>query len=438
MDINYNTQTEADCRQCHGNPEQFPENDVSILNRHHLLYGSIIPDPTVAPFGTPGNTFNCLDCHEETVVGEDINFIVERDCIVCHVQGESETSVHHRSDHAQGNLPQGPDCQYCHGSIVDNIEDGHFISSEPVSESTPKRSNGTGLPLNRYGNGSGSCVFCHDSGTTNEGIEIESNMSSHHETGFGYDATKCTWCHDFGLPFEEQIRTCENCHGRDSIHSIQSDSDDDGIINPGIEQRNFGHIGNPDDCWGCHGYGPSNLPPVSGPTIPVIYSVNNTIITEGTETDLILTGVGFTNQNLLGGTMQSNIILTAMDGSTLTLIPESITQTSISVTVPGNLMTGHYKLTAFKANKHSNAKTLCIIPDVRIINAACTGGIITLTGSGFVDSPPESAHEFIYVEENGNTLECESWTDTEIQVSGANCSGEIKINSLFGSDTWQQ
>jgi hypothetical protein len=136
--------------------------------------------------------------------------------------------------------------------------------------------------------------------------------------------------------------------------------------------------------------------------------------------------------------MQSKVILTAMDGSTLTLIPESITQTSISVTVPVNLVTGHYTLTAFKANKHSNVKTLCIIPDVRIESANCAGGIITITGSGFTDSPPESAHEFVNVKENNIILECESWTDTEIQVSGATCSGEIKINSLFGSDTWQQ
>jgi hypothetical protein len=310
-----------------------------------------------------------------------------------------------------------------------------------VSETTPKRSNGTGLPLNRYGNGSGSCVFCHDSGTTDEGINIESNMSNHHETGFGYDETKCAWCHDFDLPFEEQIRPCENCHGRDSIHSIQSDSDDDGIINPGIEQRNFGHVGNPDDCWGCHGYGSSNLASVSGPTSPEIYSVNRSILTEGTATDLILTGVGFTNQNLLGGTTQSEIILTAVDDTTLTLIPESITQTSISVTVPGTLLPDNYILTALKATKHSNAKTISIIPDVRIISVSCSGGIITLTGSGFTDSPPKSAHEFVYVKENGITLEClndESWTDTNIQVSGAVCSGEIKINSLFGSDTWQQ
>jgi hypothetical protein len=180
---------------------------------------------------------------------------------------------------------------------------------------------------------------------------------------------------------------------------------------------------------------------VSGPTIPVIYSTNNTILTEGAETNLILTGIGFTNQNLLGGEVQSEIVLTADNGTTTTLIPESITQSSISVTVPGTLPQGNYILTAFKTSKHSNAKNISIVPEVRIISASCTGGIITLTGTGFTDSPPESAHEFVYVKENNITLEClndESWTTTEIQVSGAVCSGEIKINSLFGSDTWQQ
>jgi hypothetical protein len=177
---------------------------------------------------------------------------------------------------------------------------------------------------------------------------------------------------------------------------------------------------------------------VSGPTVPVIYSVNNSILTEGTETELILTGVSFTNQNLLGGDIQSEIFLTGVNDTTLTLIPESITQSSISVTVPGTLPQGNYIINAFKTTKYSNAKNISIIPDVRIISASCNGGIITLNGTGFTDSPPESAHEFVNVKENNIILECDVWTDTDIQVSGAACSGEIKVNSLFGSDTWQQ
>ncbi len=68
-----------------------------------------------------------------------------------------ELTVHHRTDEALGNLLQGPDCKACHGSLVDNMEDGHFISAEPPTNGTPKRSAADGLPLNSEANGAGAC-----------------------------------------------------------------------------------------------------------------------------------------------------------------------------------------------------------------------------------------------------------------------------------------
>ena len=55
---------EEDCRLCHENPDQYPVEDETIPNRHHLLTGTEIPDPTDAPYGTPGELFSCLTCHE--------------------------------------------------------------------------------------------------------------------------------------------------------------------------------------------------------------------------------------------------------------------------------------------------------------------------------------------------------------------------------------
>ena len=56
---------EDDCRLCHENPDQYPVEDETLPNRHHLLTGTEIPDPTDAPYGTPGGLFAGLTCHEE-------------------------------------------------------------------------------------------------------------------------------------------------------------------------------------------------------------------------------------------------------------------------------------------------------------------------------------------------------------------------------------
>ncbi len=188
------------------------------------------------------------------------------------------------------------------------MEDGHFISEEPPSDTTPKRSGGTGLPLNSEGNGAGACDYCHSTGPGNEspgldtatGIIVFSNKQTHHLTfwgGMGGAGSFCFWCHDFNLPLEEQIRVCENCHGRDVLHNIQVDSDGNGIINPGVELPGYGHIGNPDDCWGCHGFSfmSSSAPPEFGPIIPQIISANKSVITAGSATVITITGSAFKN-----------------------------------------------------------------------------------------------------------------------------------------------
>ena len=96
--------------------------------------------------GRPVRLFACLSCHEVEINGGIFQFIVERDCLVCHTQSSPhELTVHHRSDLALGLLPQGPDCKACHGSLVDNMEDGHFISAEPTTAQTPETERGNRL-----------------------------------------------------------------------------------------------------------------------------------------------------------------------------------------------------------------------------------------------------------------------------------------------------
>jgi hypothetical protein len=464
----YNNFVEADCRFCHENPDQFPVDDQTIPNRHHLLVdmqvlsgtcsqtattqcqhdaecpvGEFCINGTDAPFPPPpGGIYECLTCHE-AICGAECTFIVERDCMVCHIQNPlSEYTVHHRTDLAQGVLLQGPDCQFCHGSIVDNRDDGHFIPSFDPTPETPARSGGTGLPLNSRGKGAGACDYCHDDGTSPEAILVETNEITHHNRGFGFDDTKCDWCHRVVPPSNivdpYDIRTCENCHGPDSLHNIQADSDGDDVIKPGIELPWFGHIGNPDDCWGCHGYGTATAPE-TGPIVPTISSMSTSVLTEGTDTTVDIIGTAFTNMDQ-GTELLSDVELTAEDGTSTSLIPDAISEGSITVTIPGILSAGNYRVKAVKQGKFSNPKVITIEPAVTISDVSCRKkqGIITITGSGFGQKPVGSdAH--INVKVNGQISDPLSWSNAEIRVSVPDCNGQqtVTVNALFGSATWQ-
>jgi hypothetical protein len=67
-----------DCRSCHG--------ATFNVDKHHDLVGDTIPEDTDAPFGTPGDEYECLSCHEVffNPITQDFEFKVERDCIACH------------------------------------------------------------------------------------------------------------------------------------------------------------------------------------------------------------------------------------------------------------------------------------------------------------------------------------------------------------------
>ena len=77
----FNDMDADQCRVCHGTDEN--------VERHHLLYDTEIPDPTDAPYGTPGELYTCLSCHEVDSSSGVIEFLVERDCVVCHIQSSS-------------------------------------------------------------------------------------------------------------------------------------------------------------------------------------------------------------------------------------------------------------------------------------------------------------------------------------------------------------
>ena len=229
LDVSIGSLEEADCRICH---------DSGVPDRHHMQYGSVIPPLTLVPYpdsdgdGVDDTNYSCLSCH-------DSDFNVVRDCTVCH----NTTSPHHQTA-----LANAGDCVACHGDVVDNMDDGHYIPTYSPSLVTPLRSQGAGLPLNSEGNGAGACNYCHDNDNQTPPVILD-NHDLHHGINLVDFGSRCDWCHlnyDFLNPTGEQTRTCENCHGMESLHNIQADSTaaaNIGTIVVGEEDYGYGHIG---------------------------------------------------------------------------------------------------------------------------------------------------------------------------------------------------
>ena len=233
-----------------------------------------VPAPPVnQTIGTADTVFdeldkdNCLACHID--LGEHAG---QESCLSCHLPSSGEPTPHH----AAVDLAD-PDCVGCHGDLVANTNDGHEIPSYDTSMVTPKSSGGEGEL------GRGGCDYCHLFGydAASETNVVEARYT-HHDTGLGQDFSSCSLCHDWEAEEEQDIRICERCHSVTAIHNIQADSNGDGWILPGEELAGYGHIGNNDDCLGCHenylpeeyagiftgggGRGQGNLQDVGNPT----------------------------------------------------------------------------------------------------------------------------------------------------------------------------
>jgi hypothetical protein len=230
------------------------------------------------------------------------------------------------------------------------------------------------------------------------------------------------------------IRVCEGCHGYDSLHNIQTDSNSDDLIDVGMELAGYGHVGSNDDCWGCHGFFQS-MAPGSGPIVPTITDSDISVITEGSDTAVTLTGTAFTNV-IWGYPLTSIVRLTAADGSLLELTPDAVSEGSLTVTIPGTIPIGNYDVRALKGNTESNQVVISVKPAVTITDVKCRKrrGRLTITGSGFGEKA-EGTDDYINVEVNGVPVEIISWKDNRIKASVTSCidNANIAVNALFGS-----
>ncbi len=433
----FNNLAEADCRLCHEDP--LIVDPGSIPDRHHLLVGTPIGDPNSAPFDDPPGNFECFSCHDVDCSTGVCDINVYRDCLFCHAQIAGDASVHHLTATAQGG-----DCVACHGDLVDNIGDGHQIPLYDPSLVTPKPSDGLGP------NGRGACNFCHASGTgdpvvpgtdIDTGVLVYGNSATHHNTGLGLDTTKCLWCHDVIPPTTAalSIRTCEGCHGFESLHNIQVDSPaaaNLGVIDPGAEDAYWGHIGNNDDCMGCHGGYTTTSAPGTGPVTPYISSSDVLVMTAGTDTVVTLSGTAFTNV-IYGYEWVSDVLLTATDGTSMLITPDAISENSLTFTIPGSTATGNYEVRAVKGDVQSNPVVISIVPDVAITYMKCDTKrrLLTINGTNFMEQF-SGAEDYINVAIDGVVTATSTWTDTQIIVPVTECRERpvATVSALYGSD----
>ncbi|TFH38774.1 MAG: hypothetical protein E4G94_11865, partial [ANME-2 cluster archaeon] len=257
-DITFGEFSEPECRECHtatGTAIGSDPNSNSVPDRHHLL--------------VPTESYECMDCHPvnpEGGLGEVI-----RDCLQCHL-----STPHHETVDAQDRH-----CSECHGSLVDDFDDGHIIPIYAPSLVTPDTSfkvqNAT--TEKKWGG----CEACHEAGEdTDSGLIVNETAETHHNLGTVSDT--CNTCKDGG---SLDIRACEDCHGIKSLHNIQYDyTNTTGILG-------YGHIGDNWDCNGCHAFWDAGAAPMEGPIIPYIESVSADRLVAGQPTVLRLEGTNF-------------------------------------------------------------------------------------------------------------------------------------------------
>jgi PKD repeat protein len=438
VDQTTGTMVEADCRACHTAPPP-PE-------RHHNLYGqtippgSVVPEPDADGDTVPDTNYTCLNCHLQDGDG---NFRVERDCVVCHT-----SNAHHGTADATGGT-----CTTCHGDIVDDMTDGHYVPSYDPSLVTPIRSGGTGLPLNHNGHGTGGCDYCHNDDGLPTPI-IDTNRNLHHGTGL--DVGNCTWCHDTGTGPSGaddgwQMRICEGCHGPQSLHNVQADSSNAGNIGSivvGGEDAGYGHVGRDagpgdSDCWGCHGFAiASDGGPDTSALVPTVYGCEPSTITAGTDATVLVVGSAFTNTTG-NNEYRSDVVLTAADGSTLTLTPDAIDAGAMEFTIPGDTPPGGYRLRAIKIDDSGNPVAsspvnLSIRPQVLITDASFKDSAVTITGRGFggyAEGSGTSVTGTIKVGNRNVSVEGTiiSWSDTMIVAGFDSRPIDVTVHSVFGS-----
>lgn len=401
----------ADCVGCH-------ISDEALVQRHHALITS--------------QNKQCLDCHVLVADGTG-GFVFQdfRTCSACHT-----TTPHHTTTAAQQK-----NCKACHGSLVDNPNDGHYIPSYPMSSVTPLKDGrsvldpATGQTIIVQG-----CEACHQADPTavnpltNRTLPIASTYNTHHREGLD-----CLLCHPnpHGVPLD--IRVCQACHGVKSLHNIQKNSPaiaNPGTIVPGQEEPGWGHIGANWDCNGCHWSWVGNSTSVfSTATVPIINNQSSYILSSGSESVLTINGESFTNSSTDGNVTYNPVVAISNGVTSLTLQPFSITVSEIKVIIPP-LEAGNYDLRVMKDDMQSNISKLTIVPPV-VLKSAVLGNnkSLTITGSGFGVAPATDYTSGLGVFSDAASAKIISWSNTKIVASSPTFAAgkAVTVKTVYGT-----
>ncbi len=454
------------CRQCHG---------AGLQTRHHDLAGV---DQKINP--VTGAVYVCKDCHPTISGPNGIVVVRERECLRCH-QGlnwsrvdptnASKANVNmSRPHHINTAAAQARHCNDCHGSVIADYDDGHYLPDYDISPITPstdyKIYNATS---GRYWGG---CFACHQN-TTSTSPALYNQHDTHHaaingnRSGLDHQKDRtagmtCNWCHvantTSGSPIQPvELRNwtlmgsgdyingtgCEQCHDIGTIHNIQYNY-------PATEgTKGYGHIGDNWDCNGCHAYWDAGeLSGFENTFVPKVDSMttNPATVNTGVSFDLTLNGNGFLSAT--GVTSVTAVV--SVDGVEYT---GTATDTSITVTVPGLARGDHTVQLVKKGDYAWQTKTggllsVTVSDPVDATSATLVktkrGGhttyTVTVNGNGFGTQPPAEFTEFgVTVTKQGHVypMTVSSWTNTQIvgTVESAASGNPVTVNALYGSDT---
>jgi hypothetical protein len=387
---------EDDCRECHSS---------GLPDRHHML--------------VEDGEYECLDCHPVGPGGHGVTII--RDC--------TNSSCHTSTPHHDTQDALARNCSHCHGSLVDDYDDGHYIPPYPPSLVTPDTSYNV---INATtGKKWGGCEACHEANTTPvPGPAIYGNYETHHN--LGSVTANCSWCHNTTGGELLDIRKCEECHGVNSLHNIQYDyANTEGDLG-------YGHLGDNWDCMGCHAWYEYASAPQTGPIIPCIDGVSPARLVAGEQTVVTVTGTNF--RNTVGDTAYTSDVVIETGAGTITLTPDSITASELVVTVPAlDEGTGglHVVKRGIKSDMKSKMAPIVVAPPVSIDSATIKKDTVIIRGSGFGDEPDESWDEWLGVDVSTRETSIVSWRDARIVVNCPDAeSGDlVTVDALYGSDS---
>ena len=506
INLSTNATDQSACRVCHQtsgtnltviiNGSTYTNATVGgVPTRHHSLLPRAVTNPMT---GTP---FACQDCHPSTP-GVGMGILLDRSCLDCHAglnfTGNTQgghvgniTRPHHvNSSYASssiGNPAQNRQCNFCHGSVVDNYNDGHyspsyatdFMITPYASFKATNFSQPDGLAPLQGGNmnfssgvvGSsdgnktwGGCYSCHLSNYAATPQGIGSNHDNHHNEINGLSASRggkglqsaktqgetCSWCHVVapGTTSPLELNLVNAFTGETLLNAMEvrnSTIEAASVLEPGTTNITVNGTG----CEKCHdvkslhniqfGY-------VSGGNGPQGQGhVNNNVDCFGCHNSwlpadsapmagAIVPTVNTVSPSTIAVNTPTTLTFTGINFKNdpytsvvtidgVTYTPSSVTDTQIVVDIPVLAAGTHIAQVVKGGDTLSNLETLDVVSAVALTSASLSGTTLTLSGIGLGAT---GAAQNIIVGSTGYSASIVSWTDTQIvaTVSGTVHAGD--------------